>query len=116
MADAVYGGPAPACKCDCDLTPVAAPPVPRNPAAPHRPAPHGLNHPGLVRHPLITPDVQVRLLQAADAEAGVTLGDLVAAIPDHPRPVAAILALIEAGWLMEELRAPFDANLRIWRT
>ncbi|WP_154678316.1 hypothetical protein [Microvirga massiliensis] len=55
------------------------------------------------------------LLRAVDEEAGTTLGDLIAAIPDHPRPVAAILVLIEAGWLMEELRAPFDEHLRIWR-
>jgi len=105
--------------CNRPERPVALPPDhrPRNPDPGAGPAhePGTRRHPGLVVHPFVSPEDQVTILTAVD-EAGVAeLGDLVAALPYHPRPITAILALIEAGLLAIDFRAPFDSNVRIWR-
>lgn len=72
--------------------------------------------PGLVRHPLVSPETQIALLAAVDAAGVIGIGDLCGAIPDHPRPVSAVLALVDAGHLGIDLAAPFDASCAIWRT
>lgn len=73
-------------------------------------------HPGIVRHPLLTPDVQVALLTAMDETGDASLTDLADAIPDHPRPISAVLAMIDAGLAEFDLTSPFDAHIRISRT
>ncbi|MBM6579376.1 hypothetical protein ILT44_04195 [Microvirga sp. BT689] len=64
-----------------------------------------------------TPEVQAALLSAADQNGGVVdLDRLVAAIPDHPQPLSAILSLVDAGVLALDTAAPFGGDLRLWRT
>ncbi len=115
MADAIYGALAPAHKPPCGAAP--RPPCdPLSRSAPPGPAPAPRDaHPGLVAHPLLTPDLQVTLLAAVDEGADATLGDLVALLPRHPAPAGAVLALVEAGLLACERDTPFDAHLRLWR-
>ncbi|MCJ2096690.1 MULTISPECIES: hypothetical protein [unclassified Methylobacterium] len=72
-------------------------------------------HPDFVDHPLITPDVQVRLLAAVDETGDAALSDLAFAIPDHPQPISAVLALVDAGILGIDLASVFDASCRVWR-
>ena len=98
MATAIYGGPLSARNGD--------------PAVFSTPT---LAHPGLVAHPLITAEVQVCLLATIDETGDATLDDLARAIPDHDRPVSAVLALVDAGVLGIDLAAPFDASCRVWR-
>jgi len=66
-------------------------------------------------HPGLTPEVQVALLTAVDEAVIAELGDLAGVIPDHPRPISAVLALVDAGLLALDLQAGFDASLRVWR-
>jgi hypothetical protein len=72
-------------------------------------------HPGLIEHPDLTPEVQVALLAAVDEAVIAELGDLACVIPDHPRPISAVLALVDAGLLALDLQAGFDASLSVWR-
>lgn len=65
----------------------------------------------------VTPEVRTALLCAADQNGGVIdLDSLVAAIPDHPQPLCAILSLVDAGVLALDATAPFGGDLRLWRT
>ena len=73
------------------------------------------SHHGVVDHPMLTPDDQVAILHAVDLEGFLGIGDLAAAIPNHVRPISAILALVDAGLLEIDAAAAFDASLRIWR-
>lgn len=79
------------------------------------PAGGGHAHPDLVDHPLITPDVQLALLAAVDETGDAALGDLAFAIPDHPQPISAVIALVDAGLLGIDLASAFDASCRVWR-
>ncbi|MGU3478578.1 hypothetical protein [Methylobacterium sp. D48H] len=72
-------------------------------------------HPNLVDHPLITPDVQFALLTAVDETGDASLGDLADAIPEHPQPISAVLALVDAGLLAIDLVSAFGASCRVWR-
>jgi len=98
---------------------VALPPDhrPRNPdpsaGSAHEPSTR--KHPGLVEHPFGSPEDQVAILSAVDDAVAAELGDLIAALPHHPRPITAVLALVEAGLLAVDFHAPFDSNVRIWR-
>ncbi|HEV7436769.1 MAG TPA: DUF4357 domain-containing protein [Pseudorhizobium sp.] len=58
--------------------------------------------PGLVPHPLLTPDDQVRILSLIDETGSATLGDLMAALVSHERPATAVLELVAAGALSIE--------------
>jgi hypothetical protein len=78
-------------------------------------APGTRPHPGLVEHPFVSPEEQVTILAAVDEAVVAELGDLIAALPHHPRPITAVLALIEAGLLAVDFQAPFDSSVRIWR-
>ncbi|KAA0121726.1 hypothetical protein CIW48_22435 [Methylobacterium sp. P1-11] len=98
MAEAIYGGPMSA--RNTVRATLAGPSLP---------------HPDLVVHPLITPDVQVALLAAVDETGDACLGDLADAIPAHPQPISAVLALVDAGLLAIDVVSPFDASCRVWR-
>ncbi len=64
-----------------------------------------------------TPGVQAVLLRVADRAGGVVeLNELVCAIADHPRPLAAILEPVDAGQSEVDTTAPFDGALRLRRT
>lgn len=66
--------------------------------------------------PGASPDAVVAVLSALDAFGEqLELGDLVSAIGWHPRPVAVILAMRDAGYLALDLDAPFDAHMRVYR-
>lgn len=58
---------------------------------------------GVVQHWSVNYDVQVRLMGTVLEAGSATVGDLVAALPGHPSPVEAIMALVHAGHLS---RAP----------
>jgi hypothetical protein len=117
MVIAIDSGFAPA--CNRPERPVALPPDhhPHNQdpgAGPaHEPGPR--QHPGLVMHPFVSPEDQVTILAAVDEAVVAELGDLIEALPHHPRPITAVLALIEAGLLAVDFHAPFDSSVRIWR-
>ncbi|GGK51782.1 hypothetical protein [Salinarimonas ramus] len=79
-------------------------------------APRAPAAPGPVASPLLDADAQVAILAAVGDAGVIGLGDLVLAIPGHPRPISAVWALVSAGLLAADPGAPFDADLRIWRT
>ncbi|TXN22870.1 hypothetical protein [Methylobacterium sp. WL9] len=81
----------------------------------HMPAGGLQAHPDLVDHPLITPDVQLMLLAAVEETGDAALGDLASAIPDHPQPISAVIALVDAGLLGIDMVSAFDASCRVWR-
>ncbi|MPR09317.1 hypothetical protein [Microvirga tunisiensis] len=117
MVIAIDSGFAPA--CNSLERPVALPPNhhSRTPAPSAGPAhTHSTRqHPDLAAHPFVSPEDQVTILAAVNEAGVVELGDLIAALPHHPRPITAILALIEAGLLAVDFRASFDSPVRIWR-
>ena len=98
MAAAIYGGLVPAC----------------NTVRPFR-AGHDASHPDLVDHPHLTPEVQVALLAAIEETGDASLGDLAGAVPGCERPISAVLALVDAGILILDVAAPFDASCRVRR-
>ncbi len=55
------------------------------------------------------------LLAAAGRADVVRLADLVAAIPDHPQPLCAVMALVDAGLLGMDFQEGFGPDLRVWR-
>jgi hypothetical protein len=117
MVIAIDSGFAPACNRLERLVALLPDHRPRNPA-PNAEAAHAHNtrqHADLVTHSLVSPEDQVTILAAVDDTVVAELGDLIAALPHHPRPITAILALIEAGLLAVDFRAPFDSPVRIWR-
>lgn len=73
-------------------------------------------HPGIVGNALVSPDEQIALLSLLDEQGGYApLGDCLAALPDHPRPVAALIALAEAGVVVFDPEAAFDAHCIVRR-
>lgn len=115
MTDSFYRGASAPRNLAC--APHAASLLPTSASAPPVPPGSGTAavHPGLVEHPDLTPEVQVALLAAVDEAVIAELGDLACAIPDHPRPISAVLALVDAGLLTLDLQAGFDASLRVCR-
>lgn len=64
----------------------------------------------------ITPDDLVAILAALDEVGGtLEIGDLACAIPDCTRPISAILALVDAGYLAIDCAAAFDSAMRVTR-
>ncbi len=61
---------------------------------------------------LVGPAAQMLVQIARAGSCG--LGELVAAIPDHPRPLAAVIALVDAGLLALDLDAPLGPDMRVW--
>ena len=117
MVIAIDSGFAPA--CNSLEQPVALLPdhSPRNPALSAGPAhkPATRQHPDRVTPPFVSPEHQVTILAAVNGAGVVELGDLIAALPLHPRPITAILALVEAGLLAVDFHASFDSPVWIWR-
>ncbi|RDI58573.1 hypothetical protein [Microvirga subterranea] len=111
MADAFYREAAASRNVAYDTGPVAA--LPTSP----RSSTHGLS--ALSDGPRVNgapaSDPRAILLAAAGHADMVSLGDLVGAIPDHPQPLAAVLALVDEGLLGMDLEAPFGPDLRLWR-
>lgn len=61
-------------------------------------------------------DLFVAILAALEETGGVReIGDLAEAIPDCPRPISAVLALVDAGLLAIDATAPFDTATRVAR-
>jgi hypothetical protein len=100
MVDRFYGGTASSRNCD---------------HAPHRPSIHTkTSHPGIAEHPDVTPGLLAPILAIIDEQGGVaTIGDIADALPDHPWPISAVLALVDKGPLVLDIQAPFDADMRI---
>lgn len=63
----------------------------------------GISVDGVAQHWAVDYDVQVILMGAVIETGSSTVADLVSALPGHPAPVAAIMALVDAGHLS---RAP----------
>lgn len=63
----------------------------------------GISADGVAQHWAVDYDVQVILVGLVIETGSSTIGDLVAALPGHPAPAAAIMALVDAGHLS---RAP----------
>lgn len=64
----------------------------------------------------VSPDEIVAILAALDETGGTReIGDLALAIPACPRPISAILALVDAGRLAIDPLAPFDAQMQVTR-
>jgi len=73
-------------------------------------------HPGIVGNALVSPDEQIALLSWLHEQGGFApLGDCAAALPDHPRPVAALIALAEAGLVRFDPETAFDAHCIVRR-
>jgi hypothetical protein len=107
MPDFFYAGAAASRKLPCDL-PVASPLPAGTPSL----------QPGAAvpaAHPELTPEIRDALLAAVDRAGIAGIGELAAAIPHHPRPISAVLALVDTGLLALDLQSGFDASLRVWR-
>jgi hypothetical protein len=64
----------------------------------------------------VTPDDLVAIMTALEESGGTReIGDLAWAIPHCPRPISAILALVDAGLLAIDLEGAFDASTRVTR-
>lgn len=75
----------------------------------------GPSHPGLVTHPLVSPTVQVQILSIVDVTGAASIGDIIAELSEHPDPVGAIFALIEASVLAVRSIGIIDANTIVAR-
>jgi hypothetical protein len=64
----------------------------------------------------IDPDDLVAIIAALEDVGGtLEIADLACAIPDCPRPISAILALVDAGYLTIDWAAAFDGATRVSR-
>ena len=117
MVIAIDSGFAPACNSLERPVALTHDPNPRNPALSAGPAhkPGTWQHPGRVTPPFVSPEDQVTILAAVTGASAMELGGLIAALPLHPRPITAILALVEAGLLAVDFHASFDSPVWIWR-
>src|SRR3569623_2622024 len=70
---------------------------------------------GVVQHHLLSPSVQVRILAIVDETNNATVGDIVAALADHPDPVGAILVMAHLNILALEVHGVLDANTIVRR-
>ncbi|WP_046867549.1 hypothetical protein [Microvirga massiliensis] len=112
MVVSIYGADAPARNCDGGARPADPTHIRRLTAGTRALLPRA----DLVRHPGLASDAQVRILTVVDEGDGeATLGGIAGALPDHPWPISAVLALVDVGLLALDLQAPFDADLRVRR-
>ena len=72
-------------------------------------------HPGLVSHPALSTSAQVQILSVVDVTGSASIGDIIAELPGHPDPVAAIFALIAAAVLEVRTRGIIDAHTIVAR-
>src|SRR5690606_19557210 len=70
--------------------------------------------PCLLRPDVITGDDQVTIFGVIDATGSAPLEDIIAALPNHPTPAGAALALVEMGALSIEAGI-IDGNIRLRR-
>ena len=60
--------------------------------------------------------IRSRLLGACDADGKATADVLVRAVPDHPYPLSAVMALVDEGMLEMDRSAAFGAETKFRRT
>lgn len=72
-------------------------------------------HAEIISNDLIMPDQQIAVLTTIDEYGYATLGDCMAALQPHDRPVAALIALAELGLIAFDREADFDVHLTVWR-
>ena len=70
---------------------------------------------GLVTDTRVSPDFQIGVLSRIDETGSATIGDLAGLVPGYTRPVAAIVAMAEAGVVAIEPVAVIDANTVVTR-
>lgn len=76
----------------------------------------GSVHHGIVANALVSPDEQVAVLTLLEESGGsAPLADCAAVLADHPRPIAALIGLAEAGLVTLDQHAAFDANCIVTR-
>jgi hypothetical protein len=73
-----------------------------------------LTLPGLVQHPLVSPDDQVRILDAIKQSGTASLEEIIAALPGHPAPASAALALVQAG-ILQISEGLIDGDIQLTR-
>jgi hypothetical protein len=73
-----------------------------------------LTLPGLVQHPLVSPDDQVRILHVIKQSGTASLEEIIAALPGHPAPASAALALVQAG-ILEISEGLIDGDIQLTR-
>lgn len=72
---------------------------------------------GFVRHFLMSPTIQVRILSIVDEAGSATVGDATEGLPGHPDPVGALKVMIDLGILVAEVRrGVLDASTLIRRS
>ncbi|WP_336491092.1 hypothetical protein [Methylobacterium nigriterrae] len=106
MVTSLYGEPGSPCNA---LPPVFS--AAFAPALPERPTPRRTPP---APQPLVTAFERDLLLDAVAETGSAELGHLVGLLPNHPRPLSAVVALIDAGDLILDVAAPFDASIRLW--
>lgn len=72
-------------------------------------------HPMILSTDVVTPDQMVVVFATVDACGTATLGECMAALQPHDRPVAALIALAELGLIAFDREAEFDEHLTVWR-
>lgn len=123
MARESFSAPVRACKSGVSVASLFSPALSHGPQAASAEDP---DRPGLergfasstaaLRVAGVTPDEHLAIMAALAETGGVReIGDLAEAIPGCPRPISAILALVEARLLAIDLAAPFDAATRVTR-
>lgn len=86
--------------------------VPNNPLSAAIPPTVAL---GVVQHALITATLQARILEIVDETMGAPLGDIMAALGDHPNAAGAVTVLVNAGILVFDLVGALDVNTVVRR-
>ena len=66
--------------------------------------------------PRTTVAMRSRLLGACGVDGRATADVLVRAVPDHPHPLAAVMALVDEGMLEMDMSAAFGPDTRFRRT
>lgn len=72
-------------------------------------------HPMIIRNDLVSPDQQVALFATIDELGTATLGECMAALQPHDRPVAALIWLAEIGFIAFDRSGEFDQHVTVWR-
>jgi hypothetical protein len=72
-------------------------------------------HAMIISTDLVTPDQQVAVFATIDRYGTATLGECMAALQPHDRPVAALIALAELGLIAFDREAEFDEHVTVWR-
>jgi hypothetical protein len=72
-------------------------------------------HAMIISNDLISPDNQVAVFSTIDRNGTATLGECMASMQPHDRPVAALIALAKMGLIAFDREAEFDEHLTVWR-